>query len=678
MSRFYVVVLFLLVLCFDSSAQVVQWASKVIQFSSQLTPVQFSAEQALGKPNVLPSGGENPNAWVPDKPNQKEFLKLGFDNPSFIRQIAIAESYNPSALSRILAYDEANVEHVIYTFNPRSVPLKGRMLNIFIETTKYKVAALRLEFDGAAVPDYYGIDAVAITDSNYPIIADIPVASYLAAGIIVEKLDQNVNSEYSEFNPLLSPDGKTLYFSRKNHPENVGGAEDKEDIWYSELDENGKWTLAKNMGSQFNNAYPNFANTISTTPDGKSVIMVLGNKYVKDGKKSLAGVSISSNIGGKWTNPVNLNIKNDYNYSNKANYFLTNNRQSLLMSVQREDSRGDRDLYITFMQEDSVWTEPLNLGSTINTAAEESGPFLALDDKTLYFSSKGFSGFGGSDVYVSKRLDDTWTNWTPPENMGKSINSPLEDLFFNIPANSDFAYYSRGVSEENTDIYSVKLPFIQAPEPWVTVAGKLMDAKTELPLGAKIIYERLPDGKDMGISQSDPKTGEFEVKLPAGSLYSFRSESKDHISESQNLDLRNLSADGSKMHVDFRLKPIESVTIEKDALFTLNSIFFDFDKAVLKPESFPELERVVQFMNDKPSVTIEIEGHTDNIGKADYNKVLSERRANAVKKFLTTKGLAANRISTIGFGETRPIVSNDDEKDGREVNRRVVFKIIKL
>ena len=132
------------------------------------------------------------------------------------------------------------------------------------------------------------------------------------------------------------------------------------------------------------------------------------------------------------------------------------------------------------------------------------------------------------------------------------------------------------------------------------------------------------------------------------------------------------------MHVDFRLKPIESVTIEKDALFTLNSIFFDFDKAVLKPESFPELERVVQFMNDKPSVTIEIEGHTDNIGKADYNKVLSERRANAVKKFLTTKGLAANRISTIGFGETRPIVSNDDEKDGREVNRRVVCKIIKL
>jgi outer membrane protein OmpA-like peptidoglycan-associated protein len=680
MIRSHFVGLFLFIICFDTSAQVVQWASKVIQFSSEISPTQYSAQQALGKPNVLPVGGESPNAWVPAKSNRKEFLKLGFDNPIRVKQIAIAESYNPSALSRILAYDATNIEHVVYTFNPRAVPLKGRMLNIFMEATPYKVAALKLEFDGAAVPDFYGIDAVAITDSEYPIIADIPIASYLAAGIVVEKLDQNVNSDYSEYNPLLSPDGKTLYFSRKNHPENIGGVKDKEDIWYSEMDENGKWTLAKNMGSQFNNAYPNFANTISTTPDGKSVIMILGNKYVKDGKKSMAGVSISSNVGGKWTDPVNLNIKNDYNLNEKANYFLANNRQALLMSVQRDDSRGDRDLYVTFLETDSVWTEPLNLGNTINTAAEESGPFLAIDDKTLYFSSKGFSGYGGSDIYVSKRLDDTWTNWSPPENMGSTINSAMEDLFFNIPANSEFAYYSKGVTEDNTDIYSVKLPFIKSPEPWVAVTGKLIDAKTDQPLGAKIIYERLPDGKAMGLSQSDPKTGEFEVKLPAGSIYSFRSEAKDHLSESQNIDLRNVSSEkgDNKMRVDFRLKPIASVAIEKNAVFTLNSIFFDFDKAILKPESFPELNRIVQFMNENPTVTIEIAGHTDNVGKKEYNQNLSERRANAVKKFLTSKGLHTSRTTALGFGETRPVASNDDEKDGREVNRRVEFKITNM
>jgi len=666
-------------ICFSTtSGQVVQWASKVIQFSSELSPVQYSAQQALGKPNVLPAGGESPNAWVPDKPKRKEFLKLGFDNPLNIRQIAVAESYNPSAISRILVYDESNTEHVVYNFNPSVIPIKGRMLNVFIETTPYKVAAVKLEFDGAAIPDYFGIDAVAITDSSYPIIADIPVAAYLDAGIVVERLDENVNSDVSEYNPILSPDGKTLFFSRKSHPENMGGTEDKEDIWFSELDENGKWTIAKNMGSEFNNSYPNFINTVSSTPDGRSVIMILGNKYSKDGEKSMAGVSISSNVGGKWTKPTSLNITNDYNYNDKANYFLANSRTALLMSVEREDSYGDRDLYVTFMKADSVWTEPLNLGNVVNTATEESSPFLSIDDKTLYFSSKGFSGFGGSDIYVSKRLDDTWTNWSPPENMGKTINSPMEDLFFNIPANSDYAYYSRGMTAENTDIFSVKLPVLQTPDEWVTVSGKLVDAKTNLPIGAKIIYQRLPDGKDLGLSQSDPTTGEFEIKLPTGFLYSFRSESKDHLSESQNLDLRNVKAGSGKQRLEFRLRPIESVQIEQNALFSLNSIFFDFGKAILKPESFPELERVAQLMSDKPSVVIEVAGHTDNVGSIVFNQKLSERRANAVKTFLTSKGIDASRITTIGYGEKRPIVSNDDEEDGREINRRVEFKITSM
>jgi outer membrane protein OmpA-like peptidoglycan-associated protein len=676
MTRLLPVALFLfLLISVESKAQVVQWADKVLEYSSQLSPGQYSAQQALGKPNVLPGGGENPNAWVPDKPGKKEFLKLGFPNPVSIRQIAVGESYNPSALRRILVYDERNAEHVIHTFNPSAIPLKGRMLNVFIEPTPYKVTAVKLEFDGAAVPDYYGIDAVAITDSGYPIIADIPVATFLASGIVVEQLDKNVNSEYSEYNPLLSPDGKTLYFSRKNHPDNMGGIDDQEDIWYSELDDNGKWTLAKNMGAQFNNEYPNFANTVSATPDGKSVVMILGNKYVKDGKKSLAGVSISSKVGGKWTTPKNLNITNDYNYSDRANYFLTNNRKTLMMSVQRDDTFGDRDLYVTFMQDDSVWTEPLNLGNVVNTMAEESAPFLAVDDKTLYFSSKGFSGFGGSDIYVTKRLDDTWTKWSPPENMGNTINSSMEDLFFNIPANSDYAYYSRGITEENTDIFSVRLPVLHGPEPSVIVAGKLVDSQSGLPIGAKVIYERLPDGKDMGISQSDPKTGEFEINLPAGSIYSVRAEAKDFISESQTIDLRGITEQSVRKNIEFKLRPIQVVPLEADALFRFNGIFFDFGKAVLKPESFPELERVVQMLSDKSSMTIEVAGHTDNIGKQEFNQYLSELRANAVKNFLTSKGIDSGRITTIGYGETKPIVSNDDEQDGREINRRVEFTI---
>ena len=183
MKRILLITPFLF-LSFASNAQTVQWAVTLLGHSSELTPLQYSAKQVLGKPNVLPVGGQNPNAWAPDKPNGKEFLKVGFQNPISIRQIAVAESYNPSALYRVLADDESGKEYEIATINPQAVPLKGRMLNIFIEPTPYKVAAVKLEFDGAALPDYYGVDAIGISDVDYPIIADIPTPALLASGIV--------------------------------------------------------------------------------------------------------------------------------------------------------------------------------------------------------------------------------------------------------------------------------------------------------------------------------------------------------------------------------------------------------------------------------------------------------------------------------------------------------------
>lgn len=659
-----------------AEAQVVQWASSVIEVSSELTPVQYAAYQALGKPNVLPAGGQNPNAWTPNKPNRKEFIKVGFANPMSIRQVAIAESHNPSALYRVLLYDEEGKEYELNVLNPSSIPLRGRMLNIFCEPTPYKVAAVKLEFDGAAIPDYFAIDAIGITDSSYPIIADIPQPLLLASGIVIEALDENVNSPVSELNPLLSPDGKTLYFSRKNHPENVGGERDIEDIWYSELDSTGRWTLAKNL-RQFNNAGPNFINTItSVTPDGRSAIILLGNKYLPNGKM-MAGVSISSNVSGTWSTPVPLEITNDYNFSVKANYFLANNRRTLLMSVERDDSRGGRDLYVSFMNRDSTWTEPKNLGDIINSAGEESAPFLALDDQTLYFSSNGFSGYGGSDIYVSKRLDDTWTNWSEPENLGPEINSSLEDLFFNIPANSEYAYYSRGVSETNTDIYRVKLPILRKPEVYVTVRGKIVDGETGEPIGAKVIYERLPGGEETGIAQTNPETGEYEIRLPGGHMYGIRAEAADKISESQSLDLTGITEDRIIDVRDFRLGNIRVADIAKDVTIVLNNVFFDFDKADLKPESYPELDRIASVMKERPDMEIEVSGHTDSMGPESYNQGLSRRRAQAVVTYLTRSGINANRLKVTYFGESKPIESNETD-EGRSRNRRVEFKILKL
>ncbi len=677
MKRYLLHLVFFIGIISGANAQVVQWASKVLDFSSELTPVQYSAKQVLGKPDVMPAGGQSPNAWVPDRPKRKEFIKVGFEHPMSIRQIAIAESHNPSAIYRVLAYDEAGREYVINTLNPMAVPLKGRMLNLFVEQTPYKVAAVKVEFDGAALPDYFGIDAISIANSGYPIIADIPKLQLLRSGIIIESLDKNVNSDYSELNPLLSPDGQTLYFSRKNHPGNIGGVKDNEDIWYSQLDSMGNWSLAQNMGPRFNNEAPNFVNAIqSVTPDGRSAVMLLGNKYGPKGKM-VAGVSLSSNVGGTWSDPVPIQIDNDYNFNEKANYFLTNNRQTLIMSVEREDSEGDRDLYVSFIKDDSTWTEPLNLGTVVNTAAEESAPFLASDDVTLYFSSKGFSGYGGSDIYVSRRLDDSWTSWSEPENLGPEINSPLEDLFFNIPAASDFAYYSRGVSDTNTDIYRVKLPIVNSPEPWVVVRGKIVDKTTGAALAAKIIYERLPDGRDLGIAQSNPGTGEYEIRLPAGHLYGVRAEADNKISESQNLDLRNITSDQTIENTDFDLAPIAVATVEENAVITLNNVFFDFDKAELKPESFPELDRIVQLMSEKTGMQIEIAGHTDATGPESYNLGLSERRARSVVRYLGQKGIDEARMIVQFFGESKPLESNSNIA-GRRKNRRVEFKIVKM
>ena len=679
-----------------ATAQTVQWASKVIDFSSELTPIQYSAQQILGKPNVLPATGQNPNAWTPDRPKRKEFIKLGFERPMQIQQIAVAESNNPSGLWKVFLYDEAGKEYLVQTLNPQTIPLKGRMKNIVIEKTAYKVSALRLDFDGAALADYFSIDAVAVADSKLPITAIVNIPELMAKGIISERLDNNVNSEYNDLNGILSPDGKTLYFSRRNHPGNVGGINDKEDIWYSTLDANGKWALAQNMGPKFNNEYPNFINAITTvTPDGKAAIMVLGNQYIDNGKKMLAGMSISNNVNGEWTAPKPVKIENDYNYNEKSHYFLANTRKALLMSIEREDGNGDRDLYVSFPKNDSVWTEPLNLGKTINTASEEASPFLAADDKTLYFSSKGFSGYGGSDIYRSVRLDDTWAKWSEPENLGSEVNSKFDDLFFNIPSTSEYAYFSKGVAENNVDIFRLKLPAFMLPDPVILVKGKLIDAKTGKPIGAKIIYESLPDGKEVGVAQSNPVTGEYEIQLPVGKMYGVRAEAKDHLSSSQNLDLRKVAygpvgqdvklapidgaladakpVDGQPVEV----QPIEVTPVAENAKIPLNNIFFAFNSSQLSVESFPELNRIVGLMNERAAMQVEIAGHTDSVGPNDYNMKLSERRAKSVTNYLIQKGIGKERVTTTFFGETKPL-DNTNTKAGNSKNRRVEFKIIKL
>jgi OOP family OmpA-OmpF porin len=656
-----------IVFAFGAQAQEIQWASFVIEYSSELTPIQYSAEQVLGKPTVLPAAGESPTAWTPDRPNRPEFLKVGFDNPMKVRQVVIAESYSPTAISQVYIYDNQENEYPIGSFAPRAIPLKGRLLSIIIEETDFDVVAVKVEMDGATVPEYYSIDAIGISASAKPMDVEVEIMENLRTNLQAERLNDNVNSPYKEYKPLLSPTGTTLFFSRKNHPGNMGGVEDDEDIWYSEMDSTGEWQEAVNAGPELNNEEPNFVSGI--TPDGNTVVLLLGNRYEKKGKMS-AGVSISTKEGDSWTKPYNLDITNDYNYHEKVNYFLTNNRQVLLLSVEREDTHGERDFYVSFFQEDSVWSEPLNMGEVLNSVGDESSPFLAADDETLYFSTNGRGGYGGYDIYVSKRLDETWTNWSEPQNLGPDINSERDDLFFNIPVTGNYAYYTKSISDDDADIFRVELPLRVMPNEVIVVKGVLRNQETGEPVEAKIIYEKLPEGLTVGITKSHAVTGEYEIVLPKGQLYGFRAEGEGYLPVNENIDLT-----GEAPPNDELVREMSLVPIKVQATIVLNNIFFDFDRATLRKESFPELDRLTTFLKENQTVRVAIAGHADSTGDPTYNLWLSEWRAQAVAKYLTDNGIDNGRIEVEFYGANKPAESNDT-REGRSKNRRVEFTIL--
>lgn len=662
--------LFLFSFVFISAAycQETQWVKTIIEASSELTPREFSAEQLIGKPNVTPGTEDNPNAWMPDREDREEYVKVGFETPMRIRQIAIAESYNPSAIYQVFLYDKSDNEFLINTFEPRPIELKSRMLHVYFDLTEYEVAAIKIVLHCDAVPGFNAIDAIAISSSTLPVKQEVEVYESNIVNVSPSRLSETVNSVYNELKPLVTPDGKTLLFSRQFHPGNTGGEDDPEDIWFSQWDEQkGEWMEAVNMGAPLNTIGPNYISSI--TPDGQTVIITLGNKYTKSGKMK-AGVSVSTRTSEGWTEPIPFQIINEINMSDKANYFLANNREVLLMAVEGDPCFGSRDLYVSFLMEDGRWSEPLNMGSDVNSVLEEASPFLAADDKTLYFSSNGYTGYGKHDIFVTRRLDDTWTSWSEPENLGPQINSPEDDAFFNIPPTGEYGYFTRNFSENNTDIYRFELPKEHQPDAVITVQGVVYNTKTRRPMQVRIFYESLPEGKEIGMIQSDPLTGEYQIILPTGKMYGYLAEAEGFVAINANIDLKDTDVYG-ELNKDLYLVPVE-----KGAIVRLNNIFFDFDKYELKEASFPELRRVVELLNKNPEMKISIEGHTDNIGTVAYNMGLSERRANAVVQYLKKEGIAADRMQAVGWGKSKPIASNDDEKGGRELNRRVEFEIL--
>ncbi len=664
--------LLLFLISYITTAQKTFWASKVVAFSSEYSDAKTTKEnraiQALGKPSKLPLVGRSACAWQPLTQNNplEEFLIVSFDTLMPIQQVAIAENYGQGCIVRIEAFDEFDNLKLLWTNkNPPSAET-GKMLNlVFSKPTSYKVRSIKIVLNTTRVKGWAQIDAIAISQSSSPIRASVNLAKNLPPQVVKENLGTNVNSLDREIAPVISPDGKTLYFTRWEHPENLG-KDKNQDVWYSELQKDDKWGLARQMPAPINNTEHNALCAIS--PDGKTIL--LNNVYLKDGGMA-NGVSIARKGEKGWNFPEALSIKNFKNKSEFSEYSFSANGRVLILTGQFKETHGGKDVYLSFLQADNTWSEPQNAGSVINTAEDESTPFMAADGKTLYYSTKGLSGYGNNDIFMTRRMDETWLKWSEPENLGSIINTPEWDGYFSISALGDYAFFSsqqNAIGEE--DIFKFKVPESIKPNAVVQLTGSVYNMVTNKPVQAKISIQQTATKADTVCVTFDPETGDYKLMLPAQKTYTLTASQKGFLTFSEPLDL---SKENSFKEIK---KNIYLVPIEPGQRMTLNSVFFEQSKFDILPNSYPELDRIVAVMKENATMEIMLEGHTDNQGDWNANLTLSKQRVEEVKKYLASKGVDMKRIQTQGYGSIKPISSNNSEEK-RKLNRRVEFLIIK-
>ncbi len=650
-------------------AQQVQWASKVLGFSSEFTAgngQQYRAQQILGKPNKLPQGESGASAWRPGQPDKgAEWIKVGFETPITFRQIAIAENFGAGCITNVFAYDSQNNEYIVYTGKPEATERSAGMLRIWLpQLSNYKVTSLKLVLDTKRIKDWNEIDAVGISASETPIEAQINLAKNVPKELKKENLGPNVNSNANEVAPVISPDGKTIYFTRFNHPENLKAQEDY-DVWFAE-EKGGIWQKARNMGTPVNNLSENSICYIS--PDDRTALLM--NIYHPDGTLT-KGVSFSRKNKTGWTPPQALRLQNYVNEHSFSGFYISPNGKIMVLSLQDANTKGGADLYVSFLQNDGAWSPPTNMGIDLNTADDEFTPFLATDNQSLYFTSNGRSGYGEMDIYVSRRLNESWTKWSEPENLGPAFNTSDFEAHFTIPASGSFAYFC---SSENSlgefDIFRVKLPESVRPIPTALLLGTVLDQNTQKPLAAEVILEDLDQKQLPQRIEYDPAVGDFKIVVDTQKQYGLTAQHKGYQAASVIVDLTK-----EKQYREIR-REIVLVPIEIGQKITLNTIRFAQSKFELLPSSLPELDRIAQMMAENTLMEILLEGHTDNVGDFDANVQLSKDRVEEVKRYLATKNIAAARIQAKGYGPTRPIAPNTSEET-RKQNRRVEFTILK-
>jgi len=466
-----------------------------------------------------------------------------------------------------------------------------------------------------------------------------------------------------EYSPVISANGKHLYFCGMNRPDNMGN----EDIFVSEKTSQG-WSqpeLIKQLCSKAGNEAP------ETVSADETKIGIYCNGDILSSEKTYNGWMPAKPIAN--INTPGWEGDAVYTSDGKAIIFSSEGWQKQGVQFPTKNRKDGFDLYISFRTK-TGWSTPLNLGTTINTPWCDRYPYLHPDGKTLYFSSEGHGSLGASDVYKSTRLNDSsWTEWSEPENLGKYINGTGDDNGYKITTDGTKAYFSVNINN-NIDIYETDLPSAMRPGNVAMISGTIKD-ETGKTLTADIHVEDLETGLEVADFASDPITGAYVVILPMGRNYGFYTSRQFYYPTSENIDL-HAKNEALTIHKDITLISIKSM-IEKAVTVTVNNVFFDIDKFDLRTESNLELKRLALLLKDNANIKISIEGHTDDDGTEDHNTILSQNRANAVKQYLISQGIQDIRIETIGFGSSKPIADNTS-LENKQKNRRVEIRFRKL
>lgn len=512
--------------------------------------------------------------------------------------------------------------------------------------------------------------------------------------VVIDNAGRGVNSPYPDYSPVISADESLMLFTSRR-PGSTGGKLDPfinepfEDI-YESVNENGVWGIAKNMGVNIN----------TDGHDSNCGLSADGQKFLIYMDVNRGDLFESYLVGADWTKPERLskNINSDYHESSSC--FSPDGTTIYFVSDKPNTSFGGRDIYYVKKDQKGRWGESINLGSDINTNLDEEGVFLHPDGKTLYFSSKGHSSMGGYDIFKSV-FNDSLKKWSKPENIGYPVNTTDDDVFFTVSANGRHGYYSsiRAGGFGEKDIYRVtflgapksllltnednliashsapvkeqnEVKFMEVQEAQLTLLkGVVLDDKTNKPLAATIEIIDNEKNEVIATFNSNSVTGKYLVSMPAGKNYGITVKKDDYLFHSENFDLPKVSA-YQEVQKDIKLK-----NIAVGNSIVLKNIFFDFNKSTLRKESENEIQQLVKLLTDVPTLKIEISGHTDNRGSDEYNKNLSNQRAKAVYDRVIQKGIDAGRLAFIGFGEEKPIATNDTE-EGRQLNRRTEFKVL--